>query len=193
MLMKAKARSKSSVSSKPAAGADKGMGKATGKPERTAPGVPSLVSAGVTLKGSFVSDGEVQFDGVIEGDIRAEQLVIGAGASVVGEVRADRVRVSGTVEGVVRAKRVELASTAIIKGDVLHAALTVETGARLDGKVCCVQDPLRRAKGVQAAAGLPTEKVEAELAEHARHRSGEAAPRRGAAEAPAAEGRSAAA
>lgn len=126
---------------------------AAGKPQRAAAGVPSLISAGVVLKGSLVSDGEVQFDGVIEGDIRAAHLVIGEGASVIGEVVAERASISGRVKGVVRAGRVDLSASAVIEGDVLHAALTVETGARLDGKVCCVEDPLRGARaGTEAPA-----------------------------------------
>ena len=130
-------------------------------------GVPSLISADVTITGALVSRGEIQFDGTIDGDLRADGLVIGEGATVAGEVTAERVRVCGTVEGIVRARRVELAATAVVKGDVMHAALAVEDGARLDGKVCCMEDPVGRARG------LPTEKVAKELAERTA-RQGEA-------------------
>lgn len=134
------------------------------------PGVPSLISADVMIRGSIVSEGEIQFDGTIEGDLRAGGLVIGEGARVKGEVAAERVRVCGAVEGVVRARRVELAATAVVTGDVMHAALAVEDGARLDGKVCCMEDPVGRARA------LPTEKVAAELAEQAARRDGAATP-----------------
>ena len=121
--------------------------------------VPSLISADVTITGDFASTGEVQFDGQITGDLRADGLVIGEGATVRGEVSAQRVRVCGKVTGVIRAMRVDLAATAVIEGDVMHAALTVEDGARLDGKVCCRENPLAK------PGALDTKKVAAELAE----------------------------
>lgn len=142
------------------------------KPAPAAPavkpgGVPSLISADVTITGDFASAGEVQFDGQITGDLRADGLVIGEGAAVRGEVSAQRVRVCGHVTGVIRAMRVDLAATAVIEGDVMHAALTVEDGARLDGKVCCRENPLAKpgAKPDGKPGGLDTKKVAAELAE----------------------------
>ena len=128
------------------------------------PSVPSLISKDVEMRGTFVAEGEVQFDGRIDGDIRAGGVVIGESAVVKGEVVAERVVVHGRVEGVVRAERVELAATAVIAGDVMHGALAVESGARLDGKVCCLENPRATARG------LPTEAVRAELAETAKRR-----------------------
>ena len=130
--------------------------------------VPSLISADVEMRGTFVAEGEVQFDGRIEGDIRAGGVVIGESAVVKGEVVAERVVVHGRIEGVVRAERVELAATAVIEGDVMHAALAVENGARLDGKVCCLENPRTQKRG------LPTEAVRAELAEATKKREAKA-------------------
>jgi cytoskeletal protein CcmA (bactofilin family) len=104
-------------------------------------GVPSLISGDVIIKGTIEAEGEVQFDGAIEGDIKAKGLVIGDGASVKGEIVAQKVKVSGTVEGAIRAGQVELASTAHVKGDILHSALSIETGARFDGNCRHSDDP----------------------------------------------------
>jgi len=98
-----------------------------------APSVPSLISSDVVIRGSIEAEGEVQFDGVIEGNIGAKGLVIGEGAVVNGEVIADKVKVSGTVEGTIRANLVELAMSAIVKGDIVHTALSIESGARFEG------------------------------------------------------------
>ncbi len=100
---------------------------------RSGPTVPSLISADVLIKGSVSAEGEVQFDGSLEGDIRAKSLMIGESATVKGEVIAEKVRVAGTVEGAIRAHQVELTTTAIVKGDVHHTALSIEAGAKLDG------------------------------------------------------------
>ena len=116
-------------------------GNAKAKPVRSAPSVPSLISADVVIRGVIESQGEMQFDGEIEGDVRAASLTIGEGARVVGEVVAEKVRVAGTVEGAIRATRVELASGCHVKGDVTHKALAIEAGAIFEGNVRHSDDP----------------------------------------------------
>lgn len=113
--------------------------------------VPSLISSDVVIKGSIEAEGEVQFDGVIEGNIGAKGLVIGEGAVVTGEVIADKVKVSGTVEGTIRANLVELAMTAIVKGDIIHTALSIESGARFEGSCRHSENPQEDDGGVQSS------------------------------------------
>ena len=79
-------------------------------------GVPSLISNDVIMRGNVTSSGEVQFDGNLEGDIKASSLIIGDKASVRGEVVCESVIVRGRVEGGIRARSVSLASTAHILG-----------------------------------------------------------------------------
>lgn len=106
------------------------------------PGMPSLISADVVITGSINADSEIQFDGTLEGDIRAKGLVIGEHALIKGEVVSERVKVSGTVEGAIRARHVDLAASANVKGDIMHKALSIETGARFDGNCRHSDDPL---------------------------------------------------
>ncbi len=130
----------------------------SGNNRRAAPrasGVPSLISGDVIIKGMIEAEGEVQFDGILEGDIRAKGLVIGEGAAVKGEVVADKVKVSGTIEGAIRAGHVELSSSAHVKGDILHSALSIENGARFDGNCRHSDDPMSDSA---AARAKPTPK-----------------------------------
>ncbi|WP_306253907.1 polymer-forming cytoskeletal protein [Parvularcula sp. IMCC14364] len=117
-----------------------------------ATGVPSLISGDVIIKGVVEAEGEVQFDGILEGDIRAKGLVIGEGAAVKGEVVADKVKVSGTIEGAIRAGHVELSSSAHVKGDILHSALSIENGARFDGNCRHSDDPMSDSSAARAKA-----------------------------------------
>ncbi|NNE41242.1 MAG: polymer-forming cytoskeletal protein [Marinicaulis sp.] len=104
--------------------------------------VPSIISADVIMQGNVNSAGEIQFDGSLEGDIKAGSLIIGEKASVKGEVMCETVTVRGRVEGGIRAKSVSLASTAYIQGDILHSSLSVETGAHFEGNCRHSDDPL---------------------------------------------------
>tara|TARA_R110000868_G_scaffold10138_7_gene49539 strand:+ start:12177 stop:12665 length:489 start_codon:yes stop_codon:yes gene_type:complete len=112
---------------------------------------PSILSGDLVLTGSIVSDGEVQLDGTVDGDIRAGSLIIGEDAVVNGEVFAETVVIRGKVSGSVRARQVQLASTARIEGDIVHAALSVESGAFFDGHCRHSSDPLAEKSSAPAA------------------------------------------
>ncbi|WP_440959640.1 polymer-forming cytoskeletal protein [Oceanicaulis sp. LC35] len=113
---------------------------------------PSILSSDLKIIGSIVSDGEVQLDGTVEGDVRATDLTIGEEASIKGEVVAENVVIRGRVNGSVRARQVQLSSTARVEGDVIHATLAIESGAYFDGLCKRSSDPLSDAKPSPAAA-----------------------------------------
>lgn len=115
------------------------------KVEAVAKGVPSIISADLTITGDLVSSGEIQVDGSIEGDIRCKALVIGVDGAVTGEIEADSVRLHGKVTGQVRAKTVFLAATAHMIGDITHESLAIEPGAFMEGHCRRMSDPLAAA------------------------------------------------
>ena len=104
--------------------------------------VPSIVSADLTVTGSFNTTGDIQIDGVVEGDVRSVGLVIGEKAEVHGEVWAEDVTVRGKVIGRINARKVLLAATCHVEGDILHEAFAVETGAFFEGSCRHSDNPL---------------------------------------------------
>ena len=94
---------------------------------------PSLLSMDFDITGDIRSDGEVQIDGNVNGNIVAHQLIIGETAQINGEITAETVRIHGRVVGQVQANSVSLAKTAHILGDVLHGNIAIEQGAFLEG------------------------------------------------------------
>ena len=94
---------------------------------------PSLLSMDCSITGDIHSDGEVQIDGIIYGNIVANVLIIGETAQITGEITAESVRIHGRVTGQVQANSVSLAKTAHILGDVLHGNIAIEQGAFLEG------------------------------------------------------------
>jgi cytoskeletal protein CcmA (bactofilin family) len=79
--------------------------------------------------GNLKTEGEVQIDGVVEGDVTGRALVIGERARVHGEIVADDVVIRGSTEGRIQARRVQLTKTAKVIGDILHESLAIEAGA----------------------------------------------------------------
>ena len=102
---------------------------------REARAAPSIISANLHVIGNLQSEGEVQVDGTIEGDVSGKSLAIGERAKVTGEISADDVIVHGVVEGKIRAKRVQLAKSARVVGDIWHDILSIESGAHLEGHI----------------------------------------------------------
>ncbi len=97
-------------------------------------GVPSVISSDLHILGNLVSEGHVDVDGSIEGNIKAEQVTIRANGKIRGDVVAQAVHVYGEVQGLIRAFSVHLYSSSHVEGVIMHHSLSVEDGAFIDGK-----------------------------------------------------------
>ena len=112
----------------------KGMGKDVDAQPVPKPSPPSIISADLKVIGELYSDGEIQVDGTINGDIRTKTLLVGETASITGEIVAQSVFVHGSINGQIKARDVNLAKTAHVVGDIRHENLSIETGAFLEGQ-----------------------------------------------------------
>lgn len=96
--------------------------------------IPSVMTSDVHVLGNIVSDGNVDFDGTLNGNIRCATLTIRANGFIKGEVVANNVMVYGKVKGLIRAKNVQLFSTCNVEGIIMHETVAIEDGAFIDGK-----------------------------------------------------------
>jgi cytoskeletal protein CcmA (bactofilin family) len=121
---------------------------------------PSILSSDLVVKGNMKTTGDIQIEGMIDGDIRAHLLTVGEGATVKGEIVADDVVVNGRVIGRVRGLKVRLTSTARVEGDIIHKTIAIESGAHFEGSVQRQDDPLntKAAKPAPKPAPAPTGK-----------------------------------
>jgi cytoskeletal protein CcmA (bactofilin family) len=98
----------------------------------------STISNDLTIIGQgviIVSNGRLQIDGNIFGDIIGSDLTISSEGSVTGKVSAERVNVFGRVTGEIRAMTLILHPTAQVQADILHQTLEIAEGAQFDGGV----------------------------------------------------------
>jgi cytoskeletal protein CcmA (bactofilin family) len=96
--------------------------------------VASLITDAITIEGNVSGDGELQVDCVIRGDVSVSRLSIGETGVIEGAVKADTVEVRGTVAGSITARQIRLHATARVDGDVTHDQLTMDSGARFEGR-----------------------------------------------------------
>lgn len=111
----------------------KGNGSQVPVTTSTVKSVPSIISADLRIVGDLNSDGEIQIDGTIDGDIRTKSLLVGETAHIKGEIVADKIQVHGKITGQIKARSVTLARSAHVVGDILHEDLAIENGAFLEG------------------------------------------------------------
>ena len=114
---------------------------------------PSVLSADLTVAGNIKTQGDVQIEGTVEGDIRAHQLTVGESATIRGEIVAEEIIVNGRVVGRVRGLKVRLSATARVEGDIIHKTIAIESGAHFEGSVQRQEDPL--ANGVTPKLAPP--------------------------------------
>jgi len=93
----------------------------------------SVIGADVRIVGDIITQGEMQIDGQVEGDITCTRLVIGEGGRITGAVKADTIRIHGHVTGTIVADAVKIAKTAQVVGDVTHETMEMEAGGHVEG------------------------------------------------------------
>jgi cytoskeletal protein CcmA (bactofilin family) len=129
---------------------------ASGTPVKPKPSA-SVLSSDITIIGNVRSSGDIQVEGVIEGDIRSQVLIVGETATVKGEVVAEDVVVHGRVVGRLRGLKIRLSSTARVEGDIVHKTIAIESGAHFEGSVQRQDDPIGQNAGQPARIAGPAQ------------------------------------
>ena len=103
----------------------------------------TLITQGITLKGTIEGEGIVQVEGTVVGEFNMVGAVIVADTGrVKGPITADVVRVAGRVEGNVTAREhMRLEPTGSLSGDVATASLVVEDGGSFNGRSTMMKSP----------------------------------------------------
>jgi cytoskeletal protein CcmA (bactofilin family) len=97
---------------------------------------PTIISSDLRIKGDVIGSGDIQIDGIVEGDVHSRSITVGEGAEVRGSLSADTVRVYGTVSGgTIKATTVTLAKSAKVHSDIVHQTMALEAGAYLEGSI----------------------------------------------------------
>lgn len=96
----------------------------------------TIVGASVKLKGNLKSDGDININGSVSGDVKTKASVkIGENANVVASVKAKNVYISGVVQGNIEAREtLQIAEAGKVYGDIHAGVLVVSPGAFFSGK-----------------------------------------------------------
>ena len=96
--------------------------------------VPSILGSDLIITGDIKTDGDIQIDGRLDGNLNAGNVTIGEQGAVNGKIISKSLHVRGKVTGKVNAVSVELADTANVQADLTQDQLMIANGAFFDGK-----------------------------------------------------------
>jgi len=108
--------------------------------------IDTLIGKNTGLVGDLHFNGGLQLDGVIRGNVAADEnsnaiLIVGENGRIEGEVRVPNIIIRGQVAGPVHATQtLELSTTSAILGDVFYNQIEVMMGAKLNGKMVCIAE-----------------------------------------------------
>jgi cytoskeletal protein CcmA (bactofilin family) len=96
----------------------------------------TIIGPSVKVKGNFHGEGNMIIDGLVEGSIKtSKNLLIGNKAKINAGVEAAEARVGGEVAGNIKVQGyLEITSSAKIDGDIEANELSIERGAKINGR-----------------------------------------------------------
>ncbi len=105
-------------------------------PRPEASGAVSTIGPGLRVIGDCVTDGAIHVDGLVEGSIKAGEVVVEKGGRVKGDIQTQNLVVAGQVSGNIAARgRAEFEASSHVEGDILSPRIKIEEGGRIDGRL----------------------------------------------------------
>ena len=94
----------------------------------------TMIGDGTRVVGQVSVKGTIRIDGIVEGDLHADWVVVGETGKIVGNTQTRGMVVGGSVEGNIEAKEtVELTAKASMAGEIRAPKLTIAEGAVFEG------------------------------------------------------------
>jgi cytoskeletal protein CcmA (bactofilin family) len=119
--------------------------------------ITTIISKDMRIAGEMSFKGKTRIDGIIEGNIKGEHLVLSESGKVYGDLELVTLLCHGSIEGNVKAQQVTAYSSSSLKGNLVATSLTVESGAKLNGEISSSSQSQPQPKTPSIATPLKTE------------------------------------
>jgi cytoskeletal protein CcmA (bactofilin family) len=123
-------------------------------PTNPGSGLTAFIDRGSEFEGKLSFKDTVRIDGRFVGEISSENtLIVGESGEIEAKIRSQVVEVSGAVTGdVIASRKLILHKTARLEGNVETAALVIEEGASLNGRLTMAAGAREGRKGARPEA-----------------------------------------
>ena len=93
-----------------------------------------VIGDGVIIKGVFFVPAKAVINGIIEGDLTAEEVLIGTTGKITGRISAKVIDVRGQINNtIVSEKSLIIRSTGKISGKIHYVEIEIEKGGEVEG------------------------------------------------------------
>ena len=83
------------------------------------------------IKGNVFEKEDIQINGEIDGDVKAENLKLEEKGKIKGNIYSSVSELEGTVNGDIKSSKVHISSTGDIEGTIKQKILSIDEGAKL--------------------------------------------------------------
>ena len=97
--------------------------------------ISSILSQEMQISGEIRFKGKARIDGLIDGNVKGEYLILSETGKIIGDVEVDCLICHGSIKGNINAEQVTAHSTSTLHGMLVATTLTVESGASLNGEI----------------------------------------------------------
>ena len=96
---------------------------------------PSIISTDMCILGNIMSEGVLDIDGRIDGNVKSEIIYVRANGQIIGDIIAGtEVHIYGSAHGVIKSPKVCIYASAHVEGTIIHTSLSIEDGAYIDSQ-----------------------------------------------------------
>ena len=106
-------------------------------------GVPSIVSSDLSILGNLISEGSIEVEGRIEGNITCSHATVHKSGFIKGDIISDSVNINGEVRGLIKARNVRVSENGKVVGVIMYENLSIDPGGFVDGQ-CKNTDKLHK-------------------------------------------------
>ena len=113
-----------------------------------------VIGDGVIVKGVFFVPSKAVINGVIEGDLTAEEVLIGPTGKITGRVSAKVIDVRGQLHNtVISEKSLIIRSTGKITGKIHYVEIEIEKGGEVEGTLTQALEGTLNAQSIVSNSG----------------------------------------
>lgn len=95
---------------------------------------PSIISEGFEFNGDInTSNGPLNVDGAINGNITVDSLAIGVNGLVSGVINAKSINVKGKLSGKISCTEIVVGGRSIVEGELTYSSITIQRGGVFKG------------------------------------------------------------
>ena len=97
--------------------------------------ISSIIDKSMIITGSITFKGKARIDGIVNGNIEGEHLVLSETGRINGDIIVSSFNCYGTIEGNIKTSMLTARKNCSINGKLEAGSLTVESGAAIQGEI----------------------------------------------------------